>query len=347
MSSTPWIGRSGRVRNLIAILVALWAIPGVANVKAQNFVSRPPSFQAPGGQSFERQILDRLTQTGQYEPDDLPNLIRLANLHSIAMLVDVRTDLSQTLIGNRLELDVTGLTQASGSLYESVSSSPQDLADIAQSVQLYEAVEENFSRVESTLGEFPGFSNQAADRLRRVTRLMAVVTPMMQELEASLPVTAPVPLNGSYELDALRRQTRSLANDLVEMIKMVSEPGEKRSGKPGVPRDLEELLGHVQGFQRTLSLRPSSVELEASIHALRRRCWRVEATINQLDLPAEVRSRWRRVMGRMNAISDDFGMPRVMVLAAPNSQPASVRLERPIARVYRGPRGVRSEIALK
>jgi len=330
--------------------MAFWAIIGFANVKAQNIVSRPPSFQAPGDRSFENQILDRLTETGQYQPDDLPNLARLVVLESIAMLVDVRSDLAETTIGNRLGAEITGLSEASELFYESVSSTPLDLANLTSSQQLYEAVVVSYRQVESTLGEFPGLSNQAAAHLRHVTRLIAMMSSVMRELESNLPATIPVPLKRSIERESFQKQTRLLANDLVELIVKASQPGEKRSGHQGALKDLEDLLDRVQSFEHTLSLQPSNIDLEASLHALRRGFWRVEATIIQLDWPAELRSGWRTVRGRMDAISDDLGMPRVMILvttARAVAQPASVRLERPIARVYRGSLGVRSETASK
>jgi hypothetical protein len=350
MSWSPWMGRSARTQVLTTFLVAFWAIIGFANGKAQNIVSRPPSFQAAGERSFENQILDRLTETGQHQPDDLPNLARLVVLESIAMLVDIRTDLADTTIGNRLETEITGLSEASELFYESVSSTPLDLAKFARSRRLYSIVEVNYRNVESALGEFPGFSNQAAAHLPRLTRLIAMMGSLMGELESNLPATIPVPLERSIERESFQRQTRLLAHDLLELIVKASQPGEKRSGHQGALRDLKDLLDHVQSFEHTLSLQPSNIDIAASLHALRRRFWRVEATIIQLDWPAELRSGWRTVRGRMNAISDDLGMPRVMILvttAQPVAQPASVTLERPIARVYRGSPGVRSETASK
>jgi hypothetical protein len=315
--------------------------------EAQNIVSRPPSFQAAGEQSFENQILDRIAQTGQFQPDDLPNLARLVVLESIAMLVDVRTDLADTPFGNRLGADITDLSETSEMFYESISS-PQDLADTPHSLELYESVQENFRHVELALGEFPGLSNQAADHLRHVTRLMSVVTPVMRDLQSNLPATISVPLDGSNELDSLRRQTRLLANDLVRMIISASKPSAKRAGPDSVLVVLEGLSDQVQGFERTLSLRPSIVDIEASIHALRRRFWRVETTIVERDRPADLRSAWQSLRERMNAISDDFGMPRVINLGTPPppvAQPGSVMPKRPIARIYRGSPGVASETA--
>jgi hypothetical protein len=349
------MGRSARTQDLTTFLVAFWAIFASASVKGQYqyIVSRPPSFQAVNYRSFQNQLLERLAVTDQYEPDDLRNLARLVVLESIAMHVDIRADLAGTTIGIRLEADVTGLSKASELFYDSVNSTPLDLANLARSRELYETVEVNYRQVESTLGELPGLSTQAAVHLARLTQLLAMMSSVMRELESNLPATIPGPLTRSIERGSLQRQTRLLANDLVDLLVKATKPSDKRPGYLRALRDLEDLLAHVQSFERALSLQPSDIDIEASLQALRRRFWQVEATIIQLDWPAELRSGWRTVRGRMDAISDDFGMPRVMILATttqPVAQPASVTLERserPIARVYRGSPGVRSETASK
>ena len=108
---------------------------------------------------------------------------------------------------------------------------------------------------------------------------------------------------------------------------------------------LEALSDEVQRFEYKLSLKPLDTDVTASLQLLRRQLWRVEATINQLNWPAELRVRWRAVRERMNAISDDFGMPHVISLANTAqtvAQPTSVTSERRIARVYRGSPSVRS-----
>ena len=195
------MGLAARTRALSAIPMACWAMIGVATVQAQNIVSRPPSFQAPGQRSLQNEILDRLATTGQFQPDDVPRLARLVVLNSMAMLVDVRADLNQTTIGNDLGADIIDLSEASELYYESVSATSLDSPDIARALQLYEAVEQSYRRVDSTLGELPGLSRQAAVRLRDVSRLLNVLSPVNAQLEANLPATFPVPVPRSNELD--------------------------------------------------------------------------------------------------------------------------------------------------
>jgi hypothetical protein len=341
-------GSSASTCQLTTILLTLWPILGFATAKAQNIVSRPSSFQAAGDQSFENQILDRFAQNGRFQPDDLPSLARLVVLESIAMHVDVRTDLAGTTAGNLLEPFVARLSETSELFYESVSAPTQDLASSMRSLQLFDSVDVSYRRVDSALGEVPGLSNQAADHLTHLNRLMAVMTPVVRELESSSPATSPNRPITSNKLASLQRQTRSLADDLVRMIATASAPNENRLSQEDAVKDLEGLLVQVQGFEHVLSLRPSTVDLEMSLHALRRQFWRVEATIVRPGRPAELWSGWRTLRERMNAISDVFGMPHVIVLGnsgLPVAQPTSVMLTRPIARIYRGSPGVGSDTA--
>ena len=71
-----------------------------------------------------------------------------------------------------------------------------------------------------------------------------------------------------------------------------------------VKDDLQELLALIQTFQRTLSAQGPIDEIEASLHAVRRRLWRTEARIVKLGWPTDLDRRWRTVRERLNAISD-------------------------------------------
>ncbi len=74
---------------------------------------RLPAFQAPASDSLEAEMLSRLALTGEYQPDDLPRLARLAVLESISMLVNVRADLPDSVLGNQLDQEITALWNGS------------------------------------------------------------------------------------------------------------------------------------------------------------------------------------------------------------------------------------------
>ena len=79
--------------------------------------------------------------------------------------------------------------------------------------------------------------------------------------------------------------------------------------------DLQDLLALIQSFQKTLSTERSNNEIKASLHVVRRRLWQTEARIVKLGWPADFERQWREVRDRLNIISDDLGLPRVIDLA--------------------------------
>ena len=177
--------RAGRCRRLVMHGVAA-VIPAVLclidlpqPVAAQQIQTRLPALQAPVSDNLEAQVLGRLSATGQYQPDDLPILARLAVLDSIAMMSNVRTDLRDTPAGSRLEGEIAAFWDSAQVLYEDFSSAPLDLTTLsrhqADSVDVLAA----FRRLESTLGEFPEVSNGAAERLRDLSRLLGAMSSVM------------------------------------------------------------------------------------------------------------------------------------------------------------------------
>ncbi len=107
----------GRLRSIALLAVtgcvAVGFGPGLA--RAQGIANSVINgFEiAPAG-SLEWEILDRLAATNQYYPRDLPRLARLTVLESIAMYQNVRADLPQTMIGTRIEGEMSVLWDAAG-----------------------------------------------------------------------------------------------------------------------------------------------------------------------------------------------------------------------------------------
>ena len=97
----------------VSITAAIAVLAGATTAAAQDdqVQHRLPAFQAPASDSLETEVLARLNRTGEYLPDDLPRLARLAVLESISMLVNVRADLRGSLTGNQLEEQVTAVLE--------------------------------------------------------------------------------------------------------------------------------------------------------------------------------------------------------------------------------------------
>ncbi len=98
---------------------------------------------APAG-SLEWDILDRLAATHQYDPRDLPRLARMTVLESIAMYENMRADLPQTMIGARIEGEMSMLWDAAELFY--VSTTPADASSLVRSRPLLADVEAAYER---------------------------------------------------------------------------------------------------------------------------------------------------------------------------------------------------------
>jgi len=303
-------------RGIVLLLtIVSWPLIGFHPVIAQQIQNRLPGLQAPVSDNLESQILGRISVTGEYQPEDLPRLARLTVLESISTLVNITDDLRDSPLGIRLESEATSLWDASQVFSETVSSGPLDLTTLSRAQSDYVDVGAAYRQLKATMGELPGASVRAADNLQAVTSLLSATNEVAGAMEADLLRTVPLPVDRSLDLDQMREQSQRLANDLVVLIGKVSDPRGGGARRDGVLEDLNGMLTLVQDFGRRLPLQLAFKELQESFRVIRRRMWHVEAKIFALEWPADLQRQWRLVRERTNAISDDFGLPRVIVLA--------------------------------
>src|SRR5262249_49137849 len=112
--------------------------------------------------------------------------------------------------------------------------------------------------------------------------------------------------------EKLREHAQNLANELVALVGSVKNLPRGKPAGDGLVADLNSMLASVQELIRSLPLEPSPNELQQSFRVARRRMGHIEADISQFEWPPEVRRQWRGVRERLNAVSDDLGLPRVI-----------------------------------
>jgi len=314
-SRRRWL--AGRVTLIAGLAATLWLMVGLEPLLAQQIQKRLPALQDPARGDLETEILGRLSVTGQYQPADLPRLARLTVLQSIATLVNVQADLLDTVDGNRLDGDVTAFWDAAQNFYEIVSSAPLDMATLTLAQRAFVDLVAAQQGVESTLGALPAISPRAATHFESASRLVSAMSSVVGALESDLLNTARPVATRPLDADTMRGQAQLLANELTGLINDATK-SQPAGVKPnaGVVADLNELLALVQDFGRILALDLSPRETQESFLAARRRMWHVEARITRLAWPAALERRWRTARERMNAISDAFGLPRVLVSTA-------------------------------
>jgi len=296
----------------VGVIAALGQLYTHDRVVAQQIQTRLPALQDPVSDSLETQILARLSM-GQSQPDDLPRLARMTVLESIWILSNVQNDLRDTSAGVRVEQQIATFWDAAQVLSEDISSSPLDMTTLSRAQAESGDMVAAYRQMEATLGELPGFSDRAATHMQDITRLINAMSSVMGTMEGNLLSTVPPPTNRSVNLESMREQAQLLANDLVVLIGSVKDSQRGRAASDGMLEDLNGTLTAVQDFIRLLPLEPSFNDLQKSFRVARRRMWHAEAGITQLEWPPELKRRWRGVRERFNAISDDFGLPRVAV----------------------------------
>jgi hypothetical protein len=323
----------------ISLLFALAVLAGPTAVHAQDGMQhRLPAFQAPASDSLETDVLYRLAQTGEYLPDDLPRLARLAVLNSISMRVNVRADLPDSTLGDQLDQDISALSTDSQAFYDFVnSSSLQDAESLERAAVLLAALGAGQRRVQSTLGVFPGLSGRAANDLQSFSQLLGHVNLLVGRLESNASGQAQPAQQPAVGPDSLRRQAQIAANSLVDLIGKVRDAGRGRPGRDALITDLTDMLDRLQSFCRLLSLDPSLAETQASFRGARRPMWRAQSRLQNLAWRAGIERPWHHIQAQMDAISDALFLPRVIEPVAPDRLDHGVaRLDRKLAVIPRG-----------
>jgi hypothetical protein len=346
-----WRKRLTRASVLVTGLWAAWLLPGLGpevaraqqsnfqpwqpddqfdyggSVRAAltpNFQTRHPIFQIDFSDSLQAQILDRIARTGWYEPDDLPRLARLGVLNSISMMVHVRYDVPDPSVGYRMQQEVASLWNSAEVFFQSAIEAPLDATNLARNQFFFAQLMAARGPVDSSLGGFPALSSRGAGRLIDFSQMTGEMSLDLSATEASIAGARAAPLELARDRDAMRTATQVLANDLVGLIeKLKAYDREKQKRTDAAQQELNVMLARVQNFAETIPLELSVQDLQESYRAAWRQMGRVEAEINQLDFPADARVQWRRVRERANAISDEFGLPRVIELAPNPAPPAA------------------------
>jgi hypothetical protein len=320
MSWRRWSGPL-RPAAIVAVAGCLAAGAGSGLARAQD-VANPVinDFEiAPAG-SLEWEILDRLASTHRYNPRDLPRLARLTVLESIAMYENMRADLPQTMIGARIEGEMSLLWDAAEFFY--VSATPADAASLVRARPLLADVEAAYERLDATLGAMPGLSQRAAFHLQDIARLLPVMNALIDAMETDLGVASTVPPAASTDPAALREQSRRLIDELGGLIQALRDTKPAPPGRDALMVDLDGLLGLLKDFDRMLAARPFGREVIESLRLLRSRLWPIEARFLPLQRTPKLAGRWRQIRLGIEAISDRFGRPRVIALK-PVARPAA------------------------
>ncbi len=292
----------------MAAAAGLAAGPGPGIAGAQE-VTNPVinNFEiAPAG-SLEWEMFDRLTYTHRSSPGDLPRLARLTVLESIAMYQNVRSDLPFTIMGARIEGEMTLLWDSAEIFF--MSATPGDAAGLARARPLLSDVEAAYDRLGATLGAMPGIAPRAYFHLQDIASLLPVTNDLIDAMESDLGVPAP----SLTATSALPAQSRQIAEELGGLIQALRDTKPAPPDRDALIADLEALVELLKGFERTLEAGGSGRDVIESSRLLRSRVWPIEAGFLRLARTPGLAARWRQIRQRIDALSDRFGPSRVIV----------------------------------
>jgi hypothetical protein len=298
---------------VLGLSVAGWLIISPPAAPGQNLANPLINdFEiAPAG-AYAWDLLGRLWVTGNYEPADLARLSRLTVLESIAMYQNMRSDLRETMIGARLEGEMSALWDAAEFFYVGAGSVPMDFASVTSSrIQLAD-LGDAYRRVDVTLGSLPGLSPRAAYHLQDISGLLPTMNDVLEAIAADVVGSVSAPAPRTIDLAAVREAARRLIQDLSGLIQRTRSGRLAPVERDGLIGDLSSLLDLVQGFDRMLSAEPSFRDLVRSLRLVRDRVGIVETRIARLAGTSEVSRQWRDLRQQINDLSDEFGLPRVI-----------------------------------
>ena len=258
----------------MAAAAGLAAGPGPGIAGAQE-VTNPVinNFEiAPAG-SLEWEMFDRLTYTHRSSPGDLPRLARLTVLESIAMYQNVRSDLPFTMMGARIEGEMTLLWDSAEIFF--MSAMLGDAAGLARARPLLSDVEAAYDRLGATLGAMPG-SAPCAALPPPGHRQPPAGHERPDRRDGIRPRRAGPEFDGHVGTPA---QSRQIAEELGGLIQALRDTKPAPPDRDALIADLEALVELLKGFERTLEAGGSGRDVIESSRLLRSRVWPIEAAV--------------------------------------------------------------------
>jgi hypothetical protein len=268
-------------------------------------------------------------QTEQLTQADLPNLSRIVVLESIAMFSNVTSELYEIREDNRLQNLIRVLWYAADQFNAAVSLYPTLTEGVAAGRLTFPDVATAFDEIRGTLGRMPGTAPRTAVNFTNLSRVIAVIGPLLDQAPPSSNTAAATgePPSG---LDDLRIQAQEIARELASLQDRLKKPPAPPSASREIEPQLDMLAQLIQGFGRVVRGEPGEREAAASFRPIRSRAEEVHRAISRSDLPVALKSQWRAIYNMIDDAAAGFELPRQIVVrrrdvaaAASASQAAS------------------------
>jgi hypothetical protein len=268
-------------------------------------------------------------RTDRLTPADLPNLGRLVVLEATSMFVHVRSELADSPASYRLLDQIRTLWNAADAFTAAVAYYPLESQRIEAGRLALPDLEAAFENVRSTFGVLPGGAWSAAGNLLNMSRVMAVLGPLLREAETALPAAPEARPIGEEEL--VQSQAERIRGAITALRTGIAGQTAASEVTRAIDRQLETLAQLVQGLQRVVDGEADERELVSSLRPLRALAQRIDLGIQAGRLG--ILTEWRPIQRQIDDLADRFQLPREIVVRsvrkdAPELDPAlAARLE--------------------
>jgi hypothetical protein len=298
-------------RSLVALVLTLFVIcaliPG-SSAPGQT----PPGYSA---------LFQDSPRTDQLTQADLPNLGRLVVLEATSMFVHARSELSDSPTSYRLLADINTLWNAADAFTAAVAYYPLEWQNIEAGRLTLPDLEAAFNQVRATFGVLPGGAWRASEDLLDMSRVMAVIGPLLSQ--AQPPPTAPETPPPATQGELVAAASQQLAAAIDAFRRQLA--GKAPANRPGdeVSQDLGTLAQLVAGLERVAAQGASEGEIVSSLRPLRSLAQRIDLELQRPGADGISHSRqWRPIQQQIDDLASQFQLPRIILVPAARARPA-------------------------
>ncbi len=222
----------------------------------------------------------------------------------------LRSELYHSPDSYRLLDEIVSLWNAADAFTAAVSYDPVDSQSIQAGRLTFPQLETAYYQVRSTIGILPGRSTRTAVDFMNLSRVVAVIGPLLQ-----LSPPGPLVVEDPREFDrvAISNQARELANTFAPLKTYVEGEAGREINLEMLVREIDLLAELIQGFERITNGGASDRDIIDSFRPIRSRARRINRDLARVNLGASGLSLWRAVQQQISDLEPRFQIPREIV----------------------------------
>jgi hypothetical protein len=249
-------------------------------------------------------------QTAGFTQADLPNLGRQVVLEATSMFVHARTELADSPESFRVLRDVDAVWTQADAFTAAVSFYRFPEQSIEAGRLVFPNLEAAFLRLRARLGSVPGIAPRTSLNLAYMSRVMAVIGPLLQQPIATGNQSANL---ASLDAAAFARETLALLRAIGVLENDLASQASRGRATPALSREVDRLAQLVRGFGQIAGGSAEAREIIASFQPIRTQAQRVDRELQAAGLPLLTTNVWRPIVSRIESIYAGFQLPREIV----------------------------------